>query len=257
VDVVSNDIWNGAGLIVKHNVDSGHCASLVTQTKGWPSTPKGTEIIANAYQNPRWLGMANAGDDDLDWFTEKRGAPLLFSEILMVDTSKAEPEPCRIAHMRTYGEQASNATYTLSLSKPTLSLSPMATRLLFSSDWYDSGSIDTYVVLLPAYTQLKLDGEWEDKEDKTIKTRFKQLAEQLSFMREMPHPVSGKPITLIGSGNIVSEKIEIAYQYEIDTDRAGKGVCSGKQTRDKGTVILNCLNDIYENPIKFELVRPK
>jgi len=91
----SNDIWNGAGLIVRHNVSDNSCKSLVTQTKGWPATPNGVELIANAYQNPRWLGMANVGYDELDWFIEKRGAPLLFSEILMVDASKAEPEPCR------------------------------------------------------------------------------------------------------------------------------------------------------------------
>jgi len=133
----------------------------------------------------------------------------------------------------------------------------MATRLLFSSDWYDSGAIDTYVVLLPAYTQLSLDGQWVDKEDSAIKTQFKQLAEQIGFMREMPHPQSGEQITLIGSGNIVSEKIELAYQYEIDADRAVKGVCKGEQTQDKSAVTLNCLNDIYETPLKIELVRPK
>ncbi len=253
----NNDIWNGAGLIVKHDIENNSCTSLVTQTKGWPSTPDGVELVANAYQNPRWLGMANVGYDDLDWFTQKRGAPLLFSEIIMVDTDKTEPEPCRVAHMRTYGQQAKNASYDLSISKPSLSLSPMATRMLFSSDWYDSGAVDTYVVLLPAYTQLKLDGIWVDKEDANIKTQFKQLAEQISFIRTMPHPVSGESITLVGSGNIVSEKIELSYQYEIDADRAVKGTCRGNQSKDRNSVTLDCLNDINEYPITFEMLRPK
>ncbi|MEE9335385.1 MAG: hypothetical protein V3U65_14945 [Granulosicoccaceae bacterium] len=251
----SNDIWNGAGLIVKHDLGYDMCASLVTQTKGWPSTPGGSELVANAYQNPRWLAMANVGYDNLDWFTERRGAPLLFSEIILTDTKQPEPKPYRLAHMRTYGEQASNASYDLSLSKPSLSLSPMATRVLFSSDWYDSGAVDTYVVSLPAYTRLKLQGSWIDKNNSDITALFKQLANQISFIVEMPHPVNGKMITLIGSGDIISEKMELKYQYEIGADRAVKGTCTGVQSSDKSGIVLDCLNDVYQTPVKFNFVR--
>jgi len=72
----SGDIWNGVGTIVKHEADTGNCSALVTQTKGYPATPEGAELAANAYQNPRWLAMSNIGYENIGWFTENRVAPL-------------------------------------------------------------------------------------------------------------------------------------------------------------------------------------
>jgi len=60
--------------------------------------------------------MSSIGDDRLDLHRTQRPAPVLFSEIYLVDT---RPESD-----------------------------------LFGSDWYDSGSVDAYVVELPAYQTL-------------------------------------------------------------------------------------------------------
>jgi len=158
--------------------------------------------------------------------------------------------------MRNYGEQASNASYPLSLAKANVSLSPTATRVLYSSDWYDSGSIDTYVVILPGYTRLNIAGEWTDSDNSGIKTLFTQAADQISFMRMMKHPKSDKDITLLGKGYIISEQINIDYQYEEGGGVVVKGMCKGSQATDKSTIKLNCLNDVYKTKLTFDLKRP-
>jgi len=253
----NNDIWNGVGLIVKHNIEGDSCSSLLTQTKGYPETPSGTSLAANAYQNPRWLAMTSVGYEDFDWFRKKRPAPLLFSEVVLLDTSAAQPTVCRLAHNRTFGEQAANASYEPSLGKVSVSLSPTATRVLFSSDWYDSGSIDTYVVQLPAYTQIKLQGMWVDVNNTSITTEFNQIGETVSFKRTTPHPQNGKKLLVTGDGEINSGQINLTYQYSIAVDRVTKGRCTGNQSADNSETILTCRNDINGFDATHTLVRPK
>jgi len=39
----------------------------------------------------------------------------------------------------------------VSVGEPHATISPSGTRIIFGSDWYDSGSVDTYVIELPGY----------------------------------------------------------------------------------------------------------
>ncbi len=252
-----NDIWNGIGLVVVHGIEDSSCSSLITQTKGYPETPSGTSLAANAHQNPRWLAMTSVGYDDFEWFSSKRPAPLLFSEVVLLDTTASEPAPCRLAHNRTFGEQATNATYEPALGKASVSLSPKATRVLFSSDWYDSGSIDTYVVQLPAYTQIELDGLWVDANNTSVTTEFNQIGGTISFQRTTPNTQTGESLVVIGVGEISAEQINLNYEFATDVDRVTKGTCTGTQSSDSSETVLVCRNDVYGVDTTYTLVRPE
>jgi len=58
---------------------------------------------------------------------------------------------CRLAHHRSTGKLAQSGEYNGYLGEPHVTISPSGTRLLFGSDWYDSGSVDSYVIELPLY----------------------------------------------------------------------------------------------------------
>jgi len=44
-----------------------------------------------------------------------------------------------------------NANYQPYFGEPHVTISPTGTRLLFGSDWYDSGAVDSYVIELPSH----------------------------------------------------------------------------------------------------------
>jgi len=253
----NNDIWSGIGLVIKHNINEGSCQSLVTQTKGYPATPPGTQLAANAYLNPRWLAVSSVGYDQFDSFTSNRVAPLLFSEVIMLDTDKQKPKPCRLAHHRTYGDNATRASYEPSLGRPNVSLSPRATRVLFGSDWYDSGMVDSYVVVLPAYTSLDLEGIWVDVHNSNIKTVFSQLGTSVNFQRNIPNDQTGQSTLIKGSGSINEGSIKLRYSYFRTASREVNGTCTGNQSADYSKIALSCTDDRTGHHVSYTLVREK
>ena len=95
--------------------------------------------------------MSSVGYDQFEWFTNKRKAPTLFSEIYLVNTDPENEEVCRLAQHRSFGKKATRGGYKPYFGEPHATISPSGTRVLFGSDWYDSGAVNAYVIELPGY----------------------------------------------------------------------------------------------------------
>ena len=146
-----DDMWQGVGHLVVHDMQTGDCRPIISEAKGYPYTTSGTHVSARAIEKPGWVVMSSVGYGSFDFFTNKRKATALHSEIYLVNTDPENEVVCRIAHHRSYGKSAERASYHPYFGEPHATISPSGTRVVFGSDWYDSGSVDTYVIELPGY----------------------------------------------------------------------------------------------------------
>ncbi len=148
----NGDANQGVGSMVAYDLESAACRVVVGQSTGWGYPQSGTHVSAISKANPGWVTMSTIGYGNFDYFDNGQQAPLLFSELSLTHATESNPVTYRLAHTRTYAKYAQNDSgydgkgY---FGEPHPVISPSGTRVLFSSDWYDSGSVDTYVVVLP------------------------------------------------------------------------------------------------------------
>ncbi len=146
-----DDMWQGVGHLVIHDMETGECRPVINEARGYPYTTRGTHVSAQANQMPGWVVMSSVGYGSFDFFTNKRKAPALLSEIYLANTDPENEVVCRLAHHRSYAKDAQRSTFHPYFGEPHATISPSGTRVVFGSDWYDSGSVDTYVIELPSY----------------------------------------------------------------------------------------------------------
>lgn len=135
---LNNSCGDGIGSLVVHDASNGECRVLVGPANGYPYTLSGTHMSALAYKNPGWTVVSSIG-----YGTE--GDSLLEQELYLANTDPQNPMVCRIAHHRATGRRGSIGYF----AEPHPVLSPSGTRVLFSSDWNNTGKVDTFVVELP------------------------------------------------------------------------------------------------------------
>lgn len=135
-----NSCDGGVGSLVVNDVVTGDCRVLVGQNTGYPYTLSGTHVSALASQNPGWAIVSSVGYGD-------EGDSLLEQELYLANTDPDSPQVCRIAHHRSSARFGSIGYF----AEPHPVISPSGTRILFNSDWNNSGSVDVYVVELPSY----------------------------------------------------------------------------------------------------------
>ena len=145
------DSWQGVGHLVVHDMEDGGCRPIISQKNGYPYTTSGTHVSARAIHKPGWIAMSSVGYGSFDFFTNKRKATVFMSEIYIANTDPANPVVCRVAHHRSFGKSAERSSFHPYFGEPHATISPSGTRIVFGSDWYDSGSVDAYVIELPAY----------------------------------------------------------------------------------------------------------
>jgi len=148
---VEGDIWRGVGHLTEFNLATGKCRPVINSDGGYPYTTSGTHASAQAYRAPGWVAMSSIGYGQFEWFTNGRDAPVLFSEIYLANTDPDDGTVCRLAQHRSFGKDADSGAYNAYLGEPHATISPSGTRILFGSDWYDSGRVDAYVIELPGY----------------------------------------------------------------------------------------------------------
>lgn len=135
-----NRCGNGVGSLVMHHADDASCRVLIGPANGYPYTLSGTHVNAMSYRNPGWVVISSIG------YTTQ-GDSLLEQELVLANTDPRSPQVCRVAHHRATGRLGSIGYF----AEPHPVLSPTGTRVLFSSDWSNSGQVDVYVVETPAY----------------------------------------------------------------------------------------------------------
>ena len=136
-----NSCGDGIGSLVVHDASTAKCRVLVGPDTGYPYTLSGSHPSALAVKNPGWAVVSSIG-----YGTE--GDSLLEQELYLANTDPTNPKVCRIAHHRATGRRGSIGYF----AEPHPVLSPSGTRVLFSSDWSNSGAVDVYVVEMPSYS---------------------------------------------------------------------------------------------------------
>ena len=136
-----NSCGDGIGSLVVHDPGTAECRVLVGPATGYPYTLSGSHPSALAVKNPGWAVVSSIGYGT-------QGDSLLEQELYLANTDSTNPKVCRIAHHRATGRKGSVGYF----AEPHPVLSPSGTRVLFSSDWSDSGAVDVYVVEMPSYT---------------------------------------------------------------------------------------------------------
>lgn len=142
------DPAGGQGSLVAYDIQSGTCNVIIGEGTGWNYPLSGVHLSALSAVRPGWVTMTSIGYGNLDFFTGNEPAPLLFSELSLTLADPDNPETCRLAHTRTYGKSATRTSGYRNgyFGEPHAVMSPSGTRIIFNSDWYDSGSVDAYVV---------------------------------------------------------------------------------------------------------------
>lgn len=140
---------NGNGALIVHDLEEGDCRSIISPANGYGDPISGTHVSAIAYQKPGWVALSSIGYGKLELLSNLKPAPVFWSEIYLANTDDAKPEVCRLAHHRSFGKSGRTGY----LAEPHVSLSPSGTRLVFGSDWHDSGFVNTFVIELDSYTQ--------------------------------------------------------------------------------------------------------
>lgn len=147
-----DDLYKGVGHLIEHNLESGGCRNIISEEQGYPYTTSGTHISAQAYLRPERVAISSIGKkSQLSHFTNNIPAPPLLSEVYVAQTIPDNTKVCRLAHHRSYGKSAVNGGYDAYFGEPHATISPSGTRIVFGSDWYDSGAVDSYVIELPDY----------------------------------------------------------------------------------------------------------
>ena len=142
---------SGIGALTVYDLETGSCRVLVGEDNGYGYPPSGTHPSALSYKNPGWVAASSIGNGELDYLSNNTSAPVLLSEIYLVNSDEVNPTVCRLAHHRSHGKSAKNGTYNPYFGEPHPVISPSGTRILFGSDWHDSGSVDSYVIELSSF----------------------------------------------------------------------------------------------------------
>jgi len=213
------------------------------------------EWHANPTEAKDWIAVSNIGYGNLKQFASKEAAQTFFSEVFLANTNPdRENQVCRLTHHRSFGKSAQNASYDTVLGEPSVSVSPTGTRVLFSSDWYDSGSVDTYVVELPTFTRIHLDGDWTDNDKPNMVTRIAQAGTKFTFRRSIIDAESLKESTVAtGTGRITGKQIDLDYLTSVSNEEES-GKCTALVQNSVLDIVFRCENDHFDGA-GFNLVR--
>lgn len=145
---VSFDDFNGysglpnaksIGSLVIHDLDTGNFKVVIGPETGYPYTPSGTHISCKSFQALGWVTLSSTGDP--------AGQDLLDNELYTVNVGAPETV-YRLAHTRTFAQNSTRGDLAY-WAEAHPSMSPKGTYIIFGSDWGDSGSVDTYLLVLP------------------------------------------------------------------------------------------------------------
>ena len=131
------------GDIIAHDLTTGECFPVISQSQGYDYPQSGTHMSANAHKNTEggWIAASMMGYD-------QDGQSLLDQELVIAKADEDNIIVCRIGHHRADEDEFDY------WGEPHATISPTGTRVLFGSDWSgaeDGFSVDSYVVELPSY----------------------------------------------------------------------------------------------------------
>ena len=206
------------GDIIAHDLTTGDCFPVISQSQGYEYPQSGTHLSALAYKNTEggWLAASMIGYD-------QDGQSLLDQELVIAKADQGNIKVCRIGHHRADEDEFDY------WGEPHASISPTGTRVVFGSDWSgaeDGLSIDTYVVELPVFESAA------------------ETSDVLLHNDSIKHHVSPNPNNFVIKG--------ITANYNIDILTSTGSVYQSLDSTDDITIDLSSLpNNTYF--IKIEL----
>jgi len=149
------------GDIIAHDLTTGDCFPLISESQGYNYPQSGTHISALAHKNTDggWVAASMIGYN-------QDGQSLLDQELVIAKAEQGNVKVCRIGHHRSDENQFDY------WGEPHACISPTGTRVLFGSDWSgseDGQSVDCYVVELPAYQNCSLQESMLSKDEDPIR----------------------------------------------------------------------------------------
>jgi len=120
------------GTVVSYSMTSGMPRVVVGPDTGWPYPRSGTHLSVGAANGSGWIAVGSVGNGT--------GSRLLDNEIIL--TNVYTGETCRIAHARTKAKKGPWGYW----GETHPQISADGRRVLFSSDWLGSDTVDTFVI---------------------------------------------------------------------------------------------------------------
>jgi len=131
------------GDIIAHDLTTGECFPVISQSQGYDYPQSGTHLSAQAHKNTEggWIAASMMGYD-------QDGQSLLDQELVLAKAEQGNIKVCRIGHHRSDEDEFDY------WGEPHVSISPTGTRVVYGSDWSgaeDGQSVDAYVVEIPVF----------------------------------------------------------------------------------------------------------
>lgn len=209
------------GDIIAHDLTTGICFPVISQSQGYNYPQSGTHISALAHKNSEggWVAASMMG-------YAKDGQTLLDQELVIAKTDSGNIKVCRIGHHRS---DEDDYNYW---GEPHAVISPTGTRVLFGSDWSgteDGVSIDSYVVELPSFPNTvfiideDIKGQGTDKK-KDFKLHPNPISDEgiVNFFNPEHKTVIIEIYSLSGKRLITAQTH--LDKLQIDTDKISTGV---------------------------------
>ncbi len=234
------------GDIIAHDMTTGNCFPIISQSQGYDYPQSGTHISALSHKNTEggWVAASMMGYD-------KDGQSLLDQELVIAKAEEGNVKVCRIGHHRS---DEDDVDYW---GEPHACISPSGTRVLFASDWSgaeDGQSIDCYVVELPAFSpvtfnlSLKVFLEGAYNNDGSMRTI---LSNYIPF--QQPYNIS--PYNYNGNENLLNIPSNMVDWILVEARTGTPNVNQQNTTivETKAGLLFNNgeITDIAGNPLRF------
>jgi len=135
----------GIGMLVTHRFKDHTCHEFFGKSTGFPYPPGSVHLSPLSFHNPGWVALSAVGYENTVTLGEDQ--PLFHQELIISNADAKNHRYCRVGHHRSWGKYGKIGYF----AEPHVTLSRDGRRMLFASDWHDSGSVDTYVLELPVY----------------------------------------------------------------------------------------------------------
>jgi len=125
------------GTLVSHSLKvDGPGRVIIGPSNGWPYPPGGTHISTGAANGSGWVAVGISGAS----LGSQVGQSVLSNEVVLANVFTGEV--CRVAHLRTLAREGPWGYW----GESHVQISNDGYRVLFTSDWMGSTTVDTYVV---------------------------------------------------------------------------------------------------------------
>lgn len=203
------------GDIIAHDLITGECIPVISQSQGYDYPQSGTHISALAHKNTQggWVAASMIGYD-------KDGQELLDQELVIARAEAGNIQVCRIGHHRSDEDEVDY------WGEPHAVISPLGTRVLFASDWSgveDGQSIDSYVVELPSYTEISTTDLFNDNRVK-CNVFPNPVKDVLNIHLEHSMLSASKILIYDSNGKVLITQNFHSHQNIISTTRLSPGI---------------------------------